>query len=189
MYVAVILATVLFLQCAWCECQLVYVAVILATVLFLHPSLHNIYYYGSQSQLLVHVVVVFFIFRPSACELLKHPFFKKARNKEFVKEVVLGDAPSLQSRAKHVKRRPGASGRLHRTEEGGWVWSDDEMTEDFEGGDDSDVKVHIYVHVHCVQNMALFSWAALKRLGESGNEAMTNMHQSQHQQLYGGDIL
>ena len=47
---------------------------------------------------------------------------------------MLGGAPSLQSRARQVKRRPGASGRLHRTEEGGWVWSDDEMTEEYEAG-------------------------------------------------------
>ena len=40
--------------------------------------------------------------RPSASELLKHPFIKKAKNKEFLKDVVLGDAPSLTSRAKKV---------------------------------------------------------------------------------------
>ena len=43
------------------------------------------------------------LFRLSSAELLKLPFFKKAKNKEFIKEVVLGDAPSLQSRAKRVK--------------------------------------------------------------------------------------
>ena len=69
---------------------------------------------------------------------MKHPFFKKAKSKEFIKDVVLGDAPNLQSRARQVKRRPGASGRLHRTEEGGWVWSDDELTEEFEAGDEID---------------------------------------------------
>ena len=41
--------------------------------------------------------------RLSATELLKLPLFKKAKNKEFIKEVVLGDAPSLQSRAKKVR--------------------------------------------------------------------------------------
>lgn len=74
--------------------------------------------------------------RPSATELLKHPFFKKAKNKEFIKEVVLGDAPSLAARAKKVKRVPGTSGRLRRTEEGGWVWSDEEMTEVYNDEDD-----------------------------------------------------
>ena len=44
-----------------------------------------------------------YIHRLSPTELLKLPFYKKAKSKEFVKEVVLGDAPNLQSRAKKVK--------------------------------------------------------------------------------------
>lgn len=44
-----------------------------------------------------------FLYRLSATELLKLPLFKKAKGKEFVKDVVLGDAPNLQSRAKKVK--------------------------------------------------------------------------------------
>ncbi|XP_019857619.1 PREDICTED: serine/threonine-protein kinase OSR1-like [Amphimedon queenslandica] len=75
--------------------------------------------------------------RPSATELLKNPLFKKAKGKEFIKEVVLGNAPSLSSRATKVKRVPGTSGRLHKTEEGGWVWSDEEMTEEYEVEDDN----------------------------------------------------
>ena len=102
-----------------------------------------------SDHVLMHLYL--YITRPSASELLKHPFFKKAKSKEFVREVVLGDAPSLQARARSVKRRPGASGRLHRTEEGAWVWSDDEMTEDFESGDAGDKdssKVYIYIYSH-----------------------------------------
>ena len=95
---------------------------------------------SSKHYIIMYVHTHDIVYRPSASELLKLPFFKKAKNKEFIKEVVLQRAPSLQSRARQVKRRPGASGRLHRTEEGGWVWSDDEMTEEFEAGSQEEDK-------------------------------------------------
>uniref|UniRef100_A0A8C7QPJ5 non-specific serine/threonine protein kinase n=1 Tax=Oncorhynchus mykiss TaxID=8022 RepID=A0A8C7QPJ5_ONCMY len=51
--------------------------------------------------------------RPTAAELLKHKFFTKAK----------------------VRRVPGSSGRLHKTEDGEWEWSDDEL--DMESEEDS----------------------------------------------------
>lgn len=49
-------------------------------------------------------MIIFLLYRLSATEMLKLPFFKKAKNKEFIREVVVGDAPNLQSRAKTVKK-------------------------------------------------------------------------------------
>lgn len=45
----------------------------------------------------------YFLPRPSASELLKFQFFKKAKDKDFLKEVILGDTPSLQSRGRKVR--------------------------------------------------------------------------------------
>ncbi|XP_028966778.1 serine/threonine-protein kinase OSR1 [Galendromus occidentalis] len=67
--------------------------------------------------------------RPTASELLKHPFFRKAKDKRYLVQTLLSCAPTIEHRAqklKHSKRNPGASGRLHRTETGDWVWSDGE---------------------------------------------------------------
>uniref|UniRef100_A0AAZ3RTI7 non-specific serine/threonine protein kinase n=1 Tax=Oncorhynchus tshawytscha TaxID=74940 RepID=A0AAZ3RTI7_ONCTS len=50
--------------------------------------------------------------RPTAAELLKHKFFTKAK----------------------VRRVPGSSGRLHKTEDGEWEWSDDELDMESEEG-------------------------------------------------------
>lgn len=65
--------------------------------------------------------------RPTASELLKHPFFKKAKDRKYLTQTLLATGPSMATRVhKAAKRQPGASGRLHRTVTGEWVWSSEE---------------------------------------------------------------
>lgn len=71
--------------------------------------------------------------RPTASELLKHPFFKKSKDRKYLTQTLLASGPSMETRVtKASKRQPGASGRLHRTVTGEWVWSSEE--EDNGGG-------------------------------------------------------
>ena len=88
--------------------------------------------------------------RPSASELLKHPFFRnKARDRKFLQQSLVATAPSIDARVQKArggasKQRPGASGRLHRNDAGDWVWSSDEdnATENDLADNDSPPKKH-----------------------------------------------
>ncbi|XP_050301886.1 serine/threonine-protein kinase OSR1 isoform X2 [Anthonomus grandis grandis] len=74
--------------------------------------------------------------RPTAAELLKHPFFKKAKDKKYLQQTLVAIGPTMETRVqKASKRQPGASGRLHRKETGEWVWSSEDEED---GGESSD---------------------------------------------------
>ncbi|XP_058120659.1 serine/threonine-protein kinase OSR1 isoform X1 [Anopheles ziemanni] len=77
--------------------------------------------------------------RPTASELLKHPFFKKAKDRKYLTQTLLATGPSMETRVhKAAKRQAGASGRLHRSMTGEWVWSSEEEDNVTKGNESDD---------------------------------------------------
>jgi serine/threonine-protein kinase OSR1/STK39 len=79
--------------------------------------------------------------RPTASKLLKHEIFKKMTPKllgditssnSSTSEVKFNDfiekLPHFKQRSQKVKRVPGSTGHMHKTEDGGWEWSDEELS-------------------------------------------------------------
>ncbi|XP_065839626.1 serine/threonine-protein kinase OSR1-like [Oscarella lobularis] len=104
--------------------------------------------------------------RPTATELLKHDFIKKkAKGKEFLMNRLFSRMSGTLRVQQKVKRVPGSSGKLHRTEDGGWEWSDDECGEEEEPKKSNSVRVvskqqPIVLHVPDLKELSLDSKSA-----------------------------
>jgi len=68
--------------------------------------------------------------RPDATELLKNPFFKRAKGKEYLIGNMIELAPGLSDRGRKVKKKP-QSGKMTKNAEGDWEFgsSDEDLSD------------------------------------------------------------
>lgn len=52
---------------------------------------------------ILHLYNIDIFFRPSATELIKHPFFKKAKDRKYLQQTLVSIGPSLETRVQKVK--------------------------------------------------------------------------------------
>ncbi|KAJ0183925.1 hypothetical protein K1T71_000348 [Dendrolimus kikuchii] len=65
--------------------------------------------------------------RPTATELLKHPFFKKAKDNKYLTQTLVAIGPSMETRIYKANTvQSNTWNYLHRTTYKEWVWNDDE---------------------------------------------------------------
>ena len=80
------------------------------------------------------------------------------QDKVYLAKTLLHDGTIVQPQK--VKRKPGSSGRLHKTEEGEWVWSDDECTDEQEASVKSDSSGDTGVNTATISNTTISNTSA-----------------------------
>uniref|UniRef100_A0AAY4B8W0 Serine/threonine-protein kinase OSR1 n=1 Tax=Denticeps clupeoides TaxID=299321 RepID=A0AAY4B8W0_9TELE len=110
--------------------------------------------------------------RPTSSELLKHKFFQKAKVRDFhyLQEKLLQRAPTMSERSRRVRRVPGSSGRLHKTEDGEWEWSDDELDEESEEGKAAVAAIRVHTNTPATPDAIKAPISLVLRLRNSKKE-------------------